>query len=502
MLFNSTVFLIFAAIFFFFWQFVKGRRNAVFFTIIVFSFIFYGWWDWRFLFLLIGSGLIDFTSALLMRRYPAQKHLFLILSIIANVGSLAVFKYGTFIAENLENLLGGLGVSASLASSLPDFVTILPVGISFYTFQSMSYTFDVYREKLEPTPNILHFFAYLSMFPQLVAGPIVRAREILDDLAKPPISTESHRWQGTQLIVTGYFMKIALADNLAPFINSAFSEDIGSRSILYWWCIMLAFSFQIYFDFAGYSRIARGLACWMGYTFPQNFNHPYTATSLQDFWRRWHITLSSWFRDYVYIPLGGSRVKAWRVHVNLWIVMLVSGLWHGASWNFVIWGGVHALFYSFERITDWTKHVKRIPYIGFALPLIITNAVVILAWVFFRSPTTDEAFSIIKSLFNVGRLLEDPTYLGRDFLGMLVWDEVRDFLFWLGIAAVFEYVLFLWESSSATEIGESDIEPKNTSPVFLLKLKTWVSPVAIMTGLAVFAFFFRGPGTDFIYFQF
>ncbi len=229
---------------------------------------------------------------------------------------------------------------------------------------------------------------------------------------------------------------------------------------------MIAFAFQIYYDFAGYSRIARGLAYWMGYQFPQNFNHPYIAKSLQDFWRRWHISLSTWFRDYVYIPLGGSRKGSFRTHLNFWIVMLVSGLWHGAAWNFIIWGSVHALFYSIERETKWSQHLSRIPYLGIIISVLITNVMVLIAWVFFRSPSTDQAFYILETLF----------------MGQISGPIPGPLVIWLTLAVLFEAVL----------VG---VRPQ---PHASLRLAQNMAVAVLITGCV----FLRGPGSEFIYFQF
>ncbi|MEO0564542.1 MAG: MBOAT family O-acyltransferase, partial [Chloroflexota bacterium] len=455
--------------------FVRRFRNPLYFYIIVFSFIFYGWWDWRYIGLLLASGFIDFFAAQGMQRFPIRKRLFLFLSILGNVGSLGTFKYSLFFATNFDVLLASFGLETGVAAHLPAFITVAPVGISFYTFQSMSYTIDTYRGKLEPTNNIPHFFAYLSMFPQLVAGPIVRASDILDDMRTPPETTEPMRWEGTKLIATGYFMKVVLADNLAQFVNFAFGAPAPPTSPLYWWLIMLAFAFQIYYDFAGYSRIARGLAYWIGYEFPVNFDHPYVATSLQDFWRRWHITLSSWFRDYVYIPLGGSRRGEVRTYVNFWIVMLVSGLWHGAAWNFVIWGGVHALFYTVERYTKWPERVRQFPIIGPLSVIILTNMIVVIAWVFFRAPETSQAFFILGAMFGVYGV------------GVSLLDGVMlDIVFWVIAAMVFEYVLI---RSERIESVEHHVVAR------------WAS-AGVMALMLAGTVFLRGPQSEFIYFQF
>ncbi|MDT8308385.1 MAG: MBOAT family O-acyltransferase [Bacteroidales bacterium] len=365
----------------------------------MFSFIFYGWWDWRFIFLIIGSGLIDFFAARAIYRYQRYKKLFLLISILGNIGSLMVFKYLGFLAENIEMLFAQFGQQTELTSTINPFFLILPVGISFYTFQSMSYTIDIYKGKLKPTRHILHFFAYLSMFPQLVAGPIIRARDFLPQLNKTQKITETERWNGLQIIVYGFFKKMVLADNIAPMVNSAFANTHMVDSSLYWWIVIIGFSFQIYFDFSGYSDIARGLAKWMGFHFRTNFNHPYLSLSLKEFWTRWHISLSTWFRDYVYIPLGGSKKGKYNAHLFMWITMLVSGLWHGAAWTFVVWGAIHAFYMSLERITKFPDRLQKLP-LGKLWSLLVVNLLVLISWVFFRAQQIDEAWFILQQMFS------------------------------------------------------------------------------------------------------
>ncbi len=398
MQFNSLIFLLFATVFFGLWPFTKRNLNLRWFYLTFASFVFYGWWDWRFLFVIAGSGLLDYGAALGMTRWPQHRRSFLWVSIIGNVGSLAVFKYSGFVADTLSALAKGMGYDLALRTDLPDFLLILPVGISFYTFQSMSYTIDVYRGELKPTRNILHFFAYLSMFPQLVAGPIVRARDLLPQLRAPAPCDEPRQWEGLQLVVFGFFKKVVIADSLAPRVNAAFDAPTLSTSSIFWWAAVTAFAFQIYCDFSGYTDIARGLAKWMGYDFLDNFNHPYTSTSLREFWQRWHISLSSWFRDYVYIPLGGSRTTPCRMYVNIWITMVVSGLWHGAQWHFVMWGAAHALLYSLERATKWPDRLKQLPG-GRLLAAFLVIVQVWICWVFFRATSFGQALYILKCMF-------------------------------------------------------------------------------------------------------
>jgi len=407
-------------IFFAGWGWFRRGNNRRWGYLIAASFIFYGWWDWRFLFLLIGSGLVDFFAGLGMERYERRRTWWLVASVVMNVGCLGVFKYLDFFLVSCGNVLGWLGAEANIKPA----GFILPVGISFYTFQSMSYSIDVYRRRLKPTHNVLHFFAYLSLFPQLVAGPIVRASHLLGQMTEARPLSEEQRWEGMKLIVRGFFKKMVIADNLAPIVVTAFDAVEPMPSSLYWWVIMMMFAFQIYCDFSGYSDIARGLGRWMGYDFGENFNHPYLATSLRDFWTRWHISLSTWFRDYVYIPLGGSQRGAWRAHVNMWITMVLSGLWHGAAWTFVIWGAMHAALLSLERMTRWPERIMR-RTAGKHLAVLFVFIFVLASWVFFRAKSLPQAAAILQVMFvwqtAEGQVLRDMIgYNALFFLGLMV----------------------------------------------------------------------------------
>ena len=425
MLFNSLVFVVFAFLFFLFWPFLKYTRRPAWIYLIVFSFFFYGWWDWRFLFLIILSGLIDFVAALLIVDRPRYRRLWLIVSMSGNLGTLAVFKYSRFVWENLHALVPLLPA----APPVNDFFLILPVGISFYTFQSMSYTIDVYRGEVTPTRSVLKFFAYLSLFPQLVAGPIVRARDFLHQLDAPRCTDEATRYRGLELILHGYFKKVVIADNLAPVVNAAFGAATPEASAGHWWLVMVAFAFQIYCDFSGYSDIARGLAKWMGYDFQRNFDHPYTSLSIREFWTRWHISLSSWFRDYVYIPLGGSRCGRVREAANLWVTMLVSGLWHGAAWHFVIWGALHAAFLSAEKLIGYPALLARSAP-GRLLAFLIVAVQVLVAWVFFRASSLDQAIGIVRIMFSFSG--PSPSSFGAGAIVLMAGMAMREWYLYLG----------------------------------------------------------------------
>ena len=471
MLFNSLEFLIFIILFFVAWPLMRKANNRRWIYLTVASFFFYGWWDWRFLLLILGSGLIDFFAGLAMHSKPKFKKLFLILSIIGNIGSLAIFKYLDFIIGNLNWLSETSGIGSPIATTN----LILPVGISFYTFQSMSYTIDIYRGKLEPTHNVFHFFAYLSMFPQLVAGPIVRASDLLPQLKNVMLTDETKRWRGMQLIALGFFKKVVVADTLAPLVNAAFAGSTPINSSAYWWIIMVLFSFQIYCDFSGYSDIARGLAKWMGYDFPLNFNHPYISKSIREFWTRWHISLSTWFRDYVYIPLGGSHRGMVVGMFNMWITMMVSGLWHGAAWTFLFWGFLHGLYLFAERITKWPQRLGSLPG-GAHISAILIFIMVLVSWVFFRAQSFSQAQMILLQLINISNFnlgLAKALISGKAILLTLIM-ITRQLYVYFGL----------------------DNHQWNDS-----KLVIAIQPVVVGL-LLVGCIFLRGPGSAFIYFQF
>lgn len=338
------------------------------------------------------------------------------------------------------------------------------MGISFYTFQSMSYTIDVYRGELRPTRNILQYFSYLSMFPQLVAGPIVRARDVLAQLERPAVLTGDRLYGGLERVATGFFKKTVIADTLAPFVNAAFAGEAGELGATQWWLVIIAFAIQIYFDFSGYSDIAIGLARWMGIDFKDNFHFPYLASSPSDFWRRWHISLSSWFRDYVYIPLGGSRVAPATVHRNIWITMLLSGVWHGAAWHFVAWGGFHALLLSGQRLLHrWGRYVPRCAAVA------LTFVLVLLGWLFFRSQSLGQAADILSILLTPSAYAWQPLIWGKTTMRCVIY----------AVLLVNFLLAFQWAQQCKERI------------------------MPYVTGaMLVCALFYRGTGDAFIYFQF
>ncbi len=476
MLFNSFIFLVFGTLFFLGIYFIRRSKipDLKWGFLVAASFFFYGWWDWRFLFLILTSGFIDYFGARGIYYIPGRKKLFLVLSVLGNVGSLAIFKYSAFVAENIDRMTGLVGLNSHLADNVPEFMLLLPVGISFYTFQSMSYTIDVYRGKLKPTKQVLHFFAYLSLFPQLVAGPIVRARDLMPQLKQLKPTNEVERWNGFKLIVIGFFKKVVLADNIAPLVNSGFANIHQTSNSFFWWMVIIGFAFQIYFDFSGYSDIARGLAKWLGLHFRLNFNHPYHSASLREFWSRWHISLSTWFRDYVYIPLGGSWKGRWNAHLFMWITMVVSGLWHGAAWTFILWGALHALYISLERWTHWPRYLSLLPG-GRLLSIVITNILVLIGWVFFRADDFGDATKIISDMF---------AWTAKDTF--VINYEIRNGLVWLSLSLLIELGTYL----------------RFKPHLYLPQQMRRISDMGYVLLMLLACIYLRGEGNVFIYFQF
>ena len=339
MLFNSLAFIVFfILVFVLYWSIPSKYVRIQNILLLIASYVFYGWWDWRFLSLILFSTIVDYFLGLKIYNAKAKAKTYLVLSICTNLGLLGIFKYFNFFIESWVELWKIFGYDMPIST----LNIILPVGISFYTFQTMSYSIDIYRKELKPTRDFISFATFVSLFPQLVAGPIERASNLIHQIEEKRYWTHKRLQDGIFQISIGFFRKVVVADSIGALIDTIYnSPDVhNSSSIL---MAVILYSFQIYFDFSGYSDIAIGTAKLLGFDFKQNFNLPYFSSSITEFWRRWHISLSTWFRDYVYIPLGGSRVSKARLMLNILIVFLVSGLWHGANLTFVFWGLVHAV---------------------------------------------------------------------------------------------------------------------------------------------------------------
>jgi len=404
MLFNSISFLIFLpVVFILYWGLFKRSLKLQNIFLLIASYLFYGWWDYRFLALIAASTLVDFSIGRFLQKTGTQIHqkMLLSLSLVFNLGLLGFFKYYNFFIESWMDSWANLGVELQVSS----LNIILPVGISFYTFQTLSYTIDVYRRKIEPTSDIINFSVFVAFFPQLVAGPIERAKHLLPQFSKKRIFIEERGISGIHLILWGLFKKIVIADSCAIYVNAIFNdyENMNSASLLLG---AVYFAFQIYGDFSGYSDIAIGTGRLFGFDLMRNFNFPYFSRNIAEFWRRWHISLSTWFRDYLYIPLGGSRGSKWQQVRNVFIIFLVSGFWHGANWTFVIWGGLHALFFLPLLLGNQNrKHLNQVaenkilPSFRELLQMLFTFGLTSFAWIFFRADSLFDAVNFIKRIF-------------------------------------------------------------------------------------------------------
>ncbi|MBP9689407.1 MAG: MBOAT family protein [Bacteroidia bacterium] len=404
MLFNSIDFAIFLPIVFILYWFVTNKSLKLQNLLIVgASYLFYGWWDWRFLSLILFSSLVDYIVGLglLNEENQSKRKVLLWTSIVINLGFLCVFKYYNFFLTNFITAFSFFGGEIK-ANSLD---IILPVGISFYTFQTLSYSVDVYKGKLKPTKDFIAFSAFVSFFPQLVAGPIERATHLLPQFYKRRTFDYSKAVDGLRQILWGLFKKIVIADNCAEYANIIFNNSAEySGSILVLGAIF--FTLQIYGDFSGYSDIAIGTSRLFGFDLMQNFNFPYFSRDIAEFWRRWHISLSTWFRDYLYIPLGGSHGGTWMKIRNTFIIFIVSGFWHGANWTFIIWGLLNAIYFLPLLLTnnnrnnlDTVAQGKLFPSLKELSFILLTFAMTVLAWIFFRAENIEHALQYISSIF-------------------------------------------------------------------------------------------------------
>lgn len=466
MLFNSTVFLQFFGAFLLLYGLARNSLRARNVLIVGASWVFYGWWDWRFLGLLVFSGCFDFFIGLLLGRLHSARlrKIVLQLSLVTNLGLLGFFKYYDFFVGSLRDLLATAGIPINTAT----LGLILPVGISFYTFQSIGYVVDVYRREIKPTRSLLQYLTYVSFFPQLVAGPIQRGHDLLPQLETTRVITLLHLREGSWLILWGMFKKVVVADNLAPLVEMALDHPSSTAPLVIGGAV--AFAFQIYGDFSGYSDIARGLARVLGFELRKNFNLPYFASDLRDFWRRWHISLSTWLRDYLYISLGGNRVSPGRTQFNLMVTMLLGGLWHGAAWNFLLWGAWHGMglvaLHAWNGRSSASRTLPRWFAWGFTLSFVM------IGWIFFRARTVQHLVALAHSFADWGV----PTWASSYVIALLL--------------AILPLVLIeVWQARAQDEFAT-------------LRLPGWLrSGVQGIMFLSILMFWERD-SVPFIYFQF
>ena len=400
MLFNTLGFFVFFSVVLFFYYLLPLSWKQKKIMLLLASYVFYGLWNPPLIALLWISTLIDWTAGnqLMKVEKPALRKFWLILSMAVNLGFLAFFKYGNFLMENFQSLLSLFGAEYHA----PAMDILLPMGISFYTFQTMSYTIDLYFRKMKPAKTLLDFSLYVTFFPQLVAGPIVRSEDLVPQFYEPKRATEKQFFLGLFLLTVGLFEKTVFADSLLGPVSDAVFGSKESLLPLDAWTGVLAFSGQIFFDFAGYSLCAIGIAMMLGFQLPDNFRYPYGSIGFSELWQRWHISLSTWLRDYLYIPLGGNRLGVGRTQINLMLTMLIGGLWHGASWTFVVWGFLHGFYLILERYLKQRFPFKSSNIFVKLVLAFLTFSCVNITWVFFRAEDFGNAWNILLSLFYIG----------------------------------------------------------------------------------------------------
>lgn len=477
MLFNSFAFAVFFPIVFMaYWRLPLRLQNVL---LLLSSYFFYGWWDWRFLFLLAAISIVDYTAGINAerRRGPEsskerlQRKAWVCVSVAVNLGVLCFFKYFNFFADGFEKLLHSIGIFPSSAH----LNLILPIGISFLTFRSMSYSIDVYRQRTAACRSLLNYALFVSFFPLLLAGPIERAEVLLPQLARRRIFSRVQIFDGLHLIFWGLFKKIYVADNLKPFVDRIFSltdpSGIETMAACY------AFSFQIYCDFSGYSDIAMGCVKCLGMELNLNFNHPYISTNPSEFWRRWHISLSSWLRDYLYIPLGGNRAGKIKIYRNLALTMLLGGLWHGAAWNYVLWGGYHGVLLVVYRLVEplmgaMSRFQARFGGLFKILSVLLTFHLVCVGWLIFRAESLTQIVTMSRA-------------------AIAMTGKVDFELFFPLIYFVFPLMLV-----ETVQFISSRLSPTRLDPI-----RFWLRPM--FYGISFYLLAFHGASAQsFIYFQF
>jgi len=491
MLFNSLEFLVFLPIVFVLYWFVFQKREWQNLLIVIASYVFYGWWDWRFLFLIAFTSVCSYYSGLLIEYYRGRENeeggkrrqrLVCASNLILNFLILGVFKYYNFFADSLAQLVW------SLFHYQLDWVTlnvILPVGISFYTFQALSYTIDVYRKDVPVTKNIIEFCAFISFFPQLVAGPIERAKNLLPQFQHDRHFDYVQAVDGCRQMLWGFFKKVVIADSCASDLNPLW-DSYADYSGVSLWLLALLFTFQIYCDFSGYSDIAIGCSRLFGIRLLSNFNYPYLSRSIPEFWRRWHISLMTWFRDYVYIPLGGSRCAQWKVIRNTFIVFGVSGLWHGANWTFVVWGLYHGtliVLYKLLHVNTKDKDIlaagRRLPSLKELSRVVVTFGLAVVGWVIFRAESISQAWDFVSRMF------------------LTAFD---DFHPRLGSISTFMAILLLIVVEYLQRDKVHVLQFSSGNRLFRYAVARWTVYLAML--VAIFYFYFNTVSQEFIYFQF
>ena len=475
MVFSSSIFLLYFLPVFLLLYFVIGRKgkNAV---ALLASLLFYGFGSPRFLLILLSSIIIDFFIVRRMAETeePKRRKWLLVASVVLNIGLLAYFKYANFFVENMNAVLAAFGVASVQWTKV-----VLPIGISFFTFQKMSYAIDVYRKTSFPLKSIFDYALFIMLFPQLIAGPIVRYNEIATQITNRQANeTIDNKILGLYRFIIGLSKKVLIANVLGEYVDQVFALPTSQIGFSGAWVGILAYTFQIYFDFSGYSDMAIGIGRMIGFTFPENFNNPYISQNVSEFWKRWHMTLGRWMMDYLYIPLGGNRKGKARTYLNLWIVFFLSGLWHGAAWNFVAWGVFHGTFIVLDKLF-WIKKSKplgRIPHV------LITFVIVAIGWVLFRADNLSYAFHYIGNMF----------FMNGN--GMAVPCDAQ-FIVVMILALLFSFI-------GLTRLGEKLQAFFFDRSSYNVRQYVWVGLLMILLLVVSLSFILKGSFNPFIYFRF
>lgn len=476
MVFSSVLFLfLFLPIFLLVYHFLKKEQKNLW--VLLSSIVFYAWGEPSFIFIILGVLIIDFqlVKKLFEEQNSTSKKKYMLVSIGIKLGLLAYFKYSNFFIDNVNVLIESLGVDPIRWVKI-----VLPVGISFFTFQSVTYTLDVYWGKSKPLKSIVDYMLYILLFPQLIAGPIVRYDDIADQIEdREANETDENRLQGFYRFVLGLSKKVLIANTLGQAADEIFNSEIASLSTYTSWIGILCYTFQIYFDFSGYSDMAIGLGKMIGFNFPENFNNPYNSKSITEFWRRWHITLGQFMKDYLYIPLGGSKVATVnRLYFNLVIVFLLSGLWHGAGWNFIVWGAFHGLFLIIDRVffLEFSKKIGVFPSV------IITFLISMVGWVFFRTETLSAALSYLEVMFSFNSI-ESVYYVPAELTVTLILAFVFSFIKLTSLGDKLEYFVFKTEK-------------------YRFKQHVWMTSLSLLFLFLCVSFISSSGFNPFIYFRF
>ena len=479
MLFNSVDFFVFVIFCFLaYWFIFKTKKTQNLFLLVI-SYFFYGWWDWRFLLLILASSLLDYFIGIKISETPGKpmRKALLFLSLFFNLGTLGIFKYYDFFIFSLLDVCPGLDSDGLLLN------VMLPVGISFYTFQTLSYSLDVYKREIKAERNFVSFAAFVCFFPQLVAGPIERAKNLLPQFEKGRVFKSKDAYDGLQLILWGLFKKSVIADNISPYVDKIFLEyhHYESGTLLLG---AVLFSSQIYCDFSGYSDIAIGTSKLFGFNLSRNFNFPYFSKNITEFWKKWHMSLTNWFKDYIYIPLGGSRVSSMILIRNIFTVFFVSGIWHGANWTYIFWGSLNGVL--FIPIALYNKHFNRSEFLAskvFDIPkIVLTFLTVSILWVFFRADSIDIALGYVNELTDFEGFT--PISYLKNIYGFITWNKCQYIFPLLFVLYIFEYI------NRNRQFGLDF----RFNPIIKLTLSTFI--------FLIWFVFANYPSEDFIYFQF